>query len=290
MLYRPDHHRHNSMQVKFYGVRGSISVSGPKYSEFGGNTTCLMIIAPETRRIGIIDAGTGIRQLGADFLEMGTNQKDIFIAFTHFHWDHIQGFPFFAPAYDPEMTINLLAKGGDRKLKHLEDIFATQMQETYFPVAMGEMGAAFEFLLMEQRTQTFMPPDQVPVHVTVVRHHHPGGAYSYRYERAGRSLVFSTDIEHGDQLDENIIRLAKDVDLLIHDGQYSNHQLPQKRGWGHSSYEQAAEVAIRANVKQLIVTHHDPDHDDEYLRSSEKSCQDIFPNAIFAREGMIVST
>ncbi|MFM6127685.1 MAG: hypothetical protein ACKPBV_02845, partial [Sphaerospermopsis kisseleviana] len=111
-----------------------------------------MLIAPETRRIGIIDAGTGIRQLGADFLEMGTNQKDIFIAFTHFHWDHIQGFPFFAPAYDREMTIYLLAKGGDRKLKHLEDIFATQMQETYFPVAMGEMGAAFEFLLMEQRT------------------------------------------------------------------------------------------------------------------------------------------
>lgn len=278
------------MQVKFYGVRGSISVSGEKYSEFGGNTTCLMIMAPETRRIGIIDAGTGIRQLGVDFLEMGTDQKDMFIAFTHFHWDHIQGFPFFAPAYDRGMTINLLAKGGDRKLKHLQDIFATQMQETYFPVTMGEMGARFQFLLMENHRQAFLPPDQVPVHVTAVKHQHPGGAYSYRYERAGRSLVFATDVEHGDKIDENIVRLAQGVDLLIHDGQYANHQLPQKRGWGHSSYEQAAEVAIRANVKQLFITHHDPDHDDEYLRSAEKCCQEIFPDTTFAREGMIAST
>lgn len=278
------------MQVKFYGVRGSISVSGHKYSEFGGNTTCLMIIAPESGRIGVIDAGTGIRQLGTDFLEMETDQKDIFIAFTHFHWDHIQGFPFFAPAYDPEMTINLLAMGGVRKLKHLQDIFATQMQETYFPVSMNEMGASFEFVLMENHTQTFMPPDQVPVCVTAVKHHHPGGAYSYRYDRAGRSFMFSTDIEHGDKIDDNIVRLAQGVDLLIHDGQYSNHQLSLKRGWGHSSYEQAAEVAIRANVKQLVVTHHDPDHDDDYLRSAEKSCQDIFPETTFAREGLIVST
>lgn len=278
------------MQVKFYGVRGSISVSGSRYSEFGGNTTCLMIMAPETRRIGVIDAGTGIRQLGADFLAMGTEQKDIFIAFTHFHWDHIQGFPFFAPAYNPEMTINLLAKGGGRRLKRLQDIFATQMQETYFPVAMGEMGARFEFLLMENSTQTFIPPDQVPVRLTAVRHNHPGGAYSYRYERAGRSLVFSTDIEHGEDIDENIVRLAQGADLLIHDGQYSNEQLATKKGWGHSSYEQAAEVAIRANVKQLIVTHHDPDHDDEVLRSAEQRCRDIFPDSTFAREGMVVST
>jgi phosphoribosyl 1,2-cyclic phosphodiesterase len=278
------------MEVKFYGVRGSISVSGIKYSEFGGNTTCLMIIAPGTQRIGVIDAGTGIRQLGADFLAKGSDQKDIFIAFTHFHWDHIQGFPFFAPAYDPEMTINLLAKGGDRRLKCLQDIFATQMQETYFPVAMGEMGARFEFLLIENSTQTFIPPDQVPVHVTAVRHNHPGGAYSYRYERAGRSLVFSTDIEHGESIDENIVSLAQGADLLIHDGQYSNEQLATKKGWGHSSYEQAAEVAIRANVKQLIVTHHDPDHDDEYLRGAEQRCRDIFPDTTFAREGLLVST
>jgi phosphoribosyl 1,2-cyclic phosphodiesterase len=278
------------MQVKFYGVRGSISVSGPKYLEFGGNTTCIQIMAAETRRIGIIDAGTGIRQLGADFEAMDTGQREIFIAFSHFHWDHIQGFPFFQPAYNPEMTINVLAKGGDRNISSLRDIFAVQMQQTYFPVAMEDMGANFKFMVLANASRTFIPPDGIPVVVTAVRHRHPGGAYSYRYERAGRSIVFTTDIEHGNEIDTNIVSLAQGADILIHDGQYSNQQLEAKRGWGHSSYEQAADVALRAGVKQLVVTHHDPEHDDEHLRCAEKHCQDIFPDAVFAREGMVVTT
>lgn len=278
------------IQVKFYGVRGSISVSGERYTEFGGNTTCFQIMAAETGRIGIIDAGTGIRQLGADFLASGSAQKEIFIAFTHFHWDHIQGFPFFGAAYDPTMTINLLAKGGDRKIGKLRDIFALQMQETYFPVAMDEMGATFDFLTLENRSQIFLPPDGVPVVVTAVRHNHPGGAYSYRYERAGHSVVFATDIEHGEAIDENIVELAAGTDILIHDGQYSDEQLALKKGWGHSSYQQAAEVARRAGAKQLVVTHHDPDHDDDHLRTAERRCQELFPDSVFAREGMVVTT
>ncbi len=128
------------LQVKFYGTRGSISVSGKEYEEFGGNTTCIQIMTKETGRIGILDAGTGIRKLGNDFLAMNTGQKDIFIAFTHFHWDHIQGFPFFAPAYDKSKVINILAPGEDRKLEDLKDIFDVQMQDRYFPVSMDEMG------------------------------------------------------------------------------------------------------------------------------------------------------
>lgn len=278
------------MQVKFYGVRGSISVSGNSYTEFGGNTTCFQIMASESRRIGIIDAGTGIRQLGYDFLEMQNGQTEIFIAFSHFHWDHIQGFPFFIPAYNKNIQINLLAKGGSKKITSLKDIFAVQMQETFFPVAMEDMGAKFEFLLLENNSQVFMPPDGVPVKVTAVEHKHPGSAFSYRYERDGYSVVFSTDVEHGDTINERIVELARDADILIHDGQYSNEELTLKKGWGHSSYEQAAEVAIRANVKQLIVTHHDPIHDDDYLKRAEKKCQDIFPYCLFAREGLVVGT
>ncbi|MFQ6538589.1 MULTISPECIES: MBL fold metallo-hydrolase [Aphanothece] len=247
-------------------------------------------MAPETRRIGIIDAGTGIRKLGADFTAMGTDQKEIFIAFTHFHWDHIQGFPFFGPAYDPTTTIKILAKGGKRRAHTLKDIFATQMQETYFPVSMRDMGANFDFILLDSSSHTFIPPDGIPVTIKAIKHRHPGDAYSYRYERAGRSIVFSTDIEHGDAIDENIVTFAQGADILIHDGQYSNEELATKRGWGHSSFEQAAEVAIRANVRQLVVTHHDPDHDDDYLENAEKLCQDIFPDALFAREGMVLST
>ncbi len=279
------------MKVKFYGVRGSISVSGKRYTEFGGNTTCFEIMAAESGRVGIVDAGTGIRQLGNDFLEMNSGQTSIFIAFSHFHWDHIQGFPFFAPAYDSKMQINLLVKGGDRKIKNLREIFAVQMQETYFPVSMDDMGAGFEFLMMKNNSQVFTtPPDGIPVKVTAVKHNHPGGAFSYRYEREGYSVVFATDIEHGDVLDENIIELARDADILIHDGQYSSDELITKKGWGHSSFDQAVEVAVRANVKQLVVTHHDPEHDDEFLRNAEKKCREKFPECVFAREGMEIGT
>ena len=278
------------MQVKFYGVRGSISVSGNSYKEFGGNTTCFQIMAADSGRIGIIDAGTGIRQLGNDFIEMHNQQHEIFIAFSHFHWDHIQGFPFFKPAYNENLTIHMLTKGGNSKIYNLKEIFSAQMQEMYFPVAMDDMGANIEFLLLEDNSHVFNPPDGIPVKVTAVEHNHPGGAFSYRYERDGCSIVISTDIEHGDTLNEDIVELAHGADILIHDGQYSNDELALKKGWGHSSFEQAAEVALRADVKQLVITHHDPEHDDEYLRKAEKKCQQIFPHSIFAREGMTIAT
>lgn len=278
------------LQIKCYGVRGSIPVWGSRHSEFGGNTTCFRIMAPETGHIGVFDAGTGIRELGKDFLKMNNGQTDIFIAFSHFHWDHIQGLPFFLPAYRKDIRITILAKGGEEKIRNLKDIFATQMQEMYFPVAMDEMGANFRFLLLEDSSRVFVPPDKVPVKVTAVEHSHPGGAYSFRYERAGHSVVFATDIEHGTTLDENIIELARDADILVHDGQYSNEELESKRGWGHSSYEQAVEVAIRANVRKLIVTHHDPEHEDDDLRRAENTCREEFPQCYFAREGMVIRT
>ncbi|MEI6206496.1 MAG: MBL fold metallo-hydrolase [Desulfuromonadales bacterium] len=164
------------------------------------------------------------------------------------------------------------------------------MQELYFPVALDDMGASFEFLLLENNSHVFMPPDGIPVKVTAIEHKHPGSAYSYRYERDGYSIVFSTDIEHGDTLDEKVVELAHDADILIHDGQYSSDELLLKKGWGHSSFQQAAEVAVRANVRQLVITHHDPEHTDDYLRKAEKKCQDIFPQSIFAREGMVIGT
>jgi phosphoribosyl 1,2-cyclic phosphodiesterase len=277
------------LSIKFYGVRGSISVSGDEYREFGGNTTCIQIMATDTQRIGILDAGTGIRQLGKDILAMGHEQMDIFIAFSHFHWDHIQGLPFFAPAYVKEKQINILALGQDRKIENLEDIFNMQMQERFFPLTMSDMGATINFMSIDENFKEFMPPDGIPVKVSATRHNHPGGAYSYRYERLGHSVVISTDIEHGDTIDENIVNFARGVDLLVHDAQYSSEELANKKGWGHSSYDQAIEVAKRAGVKKLIITHHDPEHTDDYLLEKEKWCQKRFENCQFAREGMQVN-
>ena len=276
------------LQVKFYGVRGSISVSGEQYTEFGSNTTCIQLMTTETGRIGVLDAGTGIRDLGKDFIDRKSDQKDIFIAFSHFHWDHIQGFPFFLPAYDPEMEINILAMGDEREIDNIRDIFDVQMQERYFPVSIDEMGATFNFIHIAKDHATFMPPDGVPVNVVCQRHSHPGAAYSYRYEREGLVVTICTDIEHGDSIDQNIVELARGSDILIHEAQYTEDEYSTKRGWGHSTYEQAIEVARQAGVKQLVITHHDPDHDDAFLREQEARCQAIMPNLVFTREGMTV--
>jgi len=276
------------MIIKFYGTRGSIPICNPEYQEFGGNTTCVQIKIKQTNNIAILDAGTGIRDLGNDFLASGHKQNEIFIGFTHFHWDHIQGFPFFAPAFVKDQKINILAMGWGRRLSSLEDIFRVQMQKEYFPVQLNSMGANFEFMLLKETAKVFEPAAEGsrPVNVTVNKHKHPGGAYGYRIERAGKVLVFCTDIEHGEQIDQKVVDFARGADLLIHEAQYTSEELVEKRGWGHSSYEQAIQVAEMAQVKQLAITHHDPDHDDEFLKNIETKCQARFKDCMLAREMM----
>ena len=270
------------MRVKFYGTRGSIPVCHPDFLQFGGNTTCIKVEFGDGA-FAILDAGTGIRELGQEIInspEYKAN-KQVYILFTHFHWDHIQGFPFFSPAYDKEATIHILALGLGREIKCLEEIFATQMQKEFFPVQLDNMGAHFNFLLYDKPMEMFGD-----IKVMALRHQHPGGAYSYRIEENGKSIVFCTDIEHGNSVDEEVVAFCRDADLLIHDAQYTREELNQHRTWGHSSYEQALEVAKRAAVKRLILTHHDPSHSDAFLEKREKECRQQFEGALLARENM----
>ena len=278
------------MKLKFYGTRGSIPTCEAGFQEFGGNTTCLQITFTDTNRIAIIDAGTGIRRLGKDLRAIGHQQEQIVIAFTHFHWDHIQGFPFFGPAYTPGQKITLLTLGRDAGEQSLRGIFEVQMQTEYFPVQLGHMGADFEFLQIANASEYFTAINGVQTKVTALRHQHPGGAHSFRIERRGRTLVICTDVEHPENgLDPAIIELARGADLLVHDAQFTADELKQRRGWGHSSYDQAMQVAEQAGVKRLAMTHHDPDHDDEFLLRMERLCQERFPNSVLAREGMEIS-
>jgi phosphoribosyl 1,2-cyclic phosphodiesterase len=272
------------MKVKFYGVRGSVPVCGPEFQRYGGNTTCLRIARESAKRIWIIDAGTGIRKLGKDLKREGYKQEVINIGFTHFHWDHIQGFPFFAQCYDKDQTIGLMAMGDERKYKNLKEIFSVQMQADYFPVSLDSMGAKFQFLNMgNKETYYGVTATAAPQH-----HQYPAGSYGLRLEDDSQVLVFCTDVEHVDGIDESIVELARNADLLIHDGQYTDEEYVRYRGWGHSTWRTAVEVAKRANVKKLIITHHDPDHDDDMLDSMERECQKEFPNSVFAKEGMEV--
>jgi len=273
------------MKIKFYGVRGSLPVCGKEFERYGGSTTCIKIYRENANRIVIFDAGTGIRTLGKEIIDSGLSQNIINIFFSHFHLDHIQGLPFFAPAYNKEQRLGILAMGRRGKIKNLKEIFSRQMQAEYFPIGLDMMGATFEFFAYGETEKLF----GAVIKAAPQHHIFPGGSYGFRAEDESVIVTFCTDVEHFGGIDPAVVELAKDADLLIHDGQYTPEEYKKFKGWGHSSFEHAAEVAARANVKKLIITHHDPDHNDDMLDAMECTCQKLFPNSIFAKEGMEVT-
>jgi len=268
------------MKIKFYGTRGSIPICHPDFMEFGGNTTSFKV-TQHNGRTSIFDAGTGIRNIGRDLIKNGFELPDLFIGFSHFHWDHIQGLPFFDPAYNPDIEINILALTENKGISDIKDIFMGQMQLEYFPIPLEKMGAKFNFIKPEHDTI-----ELVGTSIRFIKQNHPGGSYGYRIEENGKCLVICTDIEHGKTVLPEIVEFCKNADLLVHDAQYTNEELESHRGWGHSSFDQALEVAEKANVKKLAITHHDPDHDDTFLLKIEKECQQRFSNCVLAREQM----
>ncbi len=272
------------MQVKFYGTRGSIPVPEKDYMTFGGNTACVRICF-DNYQILILDAGSGLRKLGEELVATSGETKHLRITLSHTHWDHIQGFPFFQPAFLPEYTLDVYLGKRNEMEQDLKSIFSNQMRFEYFPIGLEKLQATIRFWELEP----------VPTltswggKVSACPLSHPGQSYGYRFEYGGKSLVYCTDVEHGEEINSDIVRLAAGADLLIHDAQYTPEELPSRKGWGHSSWLQAVEVAQRAQVKSLALFHHDPAHDDAFLLQEEKRCQAIWPTAFFAREGQEVT-
>ena len=275
------------MRIKMWGVRGSIPTPGPTTVEFGGNTSCYEVRCGDT--LIILDGGTGLRLLGQDLLKQMPIEAWMF--FSHVHWDHIQGFPFFVPAFVRGNRIHLY--GGLNVSRTLEETLAGQMDYPSFPVHLSEMGATMNFRdLYEGETISIGPKSDVTV--TNARGNHPNGVYAYRIDHGGRSLVYITDSEHYSIVDPKLKKLASNADVLIFDAMYTPEEYSgaagggAKTGWGHATFAAGCELAQAANVKRLILHHHDPSQTDDMVREKERRAQALFPNTTAAREGMVI--
>ncbi|WP_353931660.1 MBL fold metallo-hydrolase [Okeanomitos corallinicola TIOX110] len=274
----------NQFTVQFWGVRGSIPCPGPHTVRYGGNTPCVAMQVGGKRLV--FDCGTGVHVLGQSLLSQMPVEGHIF--FTHSHWDHMQGFPFFTPAFIKGNNFNIygaIAPDGSTIEQRLND----QMLHPNFPVPLQIMQANLNFNNIQ--------PGQ-PIHIddiTIETAHlnHPGEAVGYRVNWRGGAAVYITDTEHfPDKLDENVLWLSRNADVLIYDSTYTDDEYysskSPKIGWGHSTWQEAVKIAQAANVKTLVIFHHDPAHKDDFLDNVGKQAADKFPGAIMAREGLIL--
>ena len=249
--------------VRCWGTRGSIPTPGQHTVRYGGNTTCFEVQHGGKRVI--FDAGSGIRPLGNDLVEKGPD--DIHIFLTHFHWDHIQGFPFFAPLYDPEDTIKVV--GPRQKDIDVQNLFAGQMGPIYFPVPFRLVAATMDF---EHLNEGAYEIDDFTIEVIRVKH--PSYVIGYRICVGGRIICFIPDNELEADMYEvesgfatRIRDFIADADLLVHDSMYTEEEYPHRVGWGHSTFSQSVRLAEEAGAKRLLFFHHDPTRSDDDLDS-----------------------
>ena len=269
-----------SVELRFWGVRGSIPTPEAQNLGYGGNTACIEVRCEERTRL-VLDAGTGIRRLGLALTrDANVSNLRLHLCLTHFHWDHIQGLPFFAPLYQSGWEINFFATSPSATLQR---VLRGQMRDPYFG-AESAMRAECQYLQAGA--------DGLKVGPLVVRSfplHHPGGAVGYRVETPNGAIVYATDHEHGESTtDESLLRQCLDADVLIYDSQYTPEEYERRRGWGHSTWAEAVRLARNARVGKLILFHHDPEHDDAAISRIERDANAEFPNTIAAREGLSI--
>lgn len=274
----------NQFTIHFWGVRGSIPCPGPHTVRYGGNTPCIEMRVGNKRLI--FDGGTGLRVLGQSLLSHMPLEAYMF--FTHSHWDHIQGFPFFTPAFIKGNCFHIygaVSPNGATVQQRLND----QMLHPNFPVPLQIMGAQLKFYNLEMGDTVELGDVKIETGLL----NHPGEAIGYRINWQGCSAAYISDTEHyPDRLDENVLRLADNADVMIYDATYTDEEYhspkSSKVGWGHSTWQEAVKLAKTANVKQLVIFHHDPLHDDDFLDLVGDRAVQLFPNTILAREGMTI--
>lgn len=295
--------------LRFWGVRGSYAAPQRTHLGVGGNTSCVEIRCDD--HLLVCDGGTGIIPLGEALMASG-DISELMVVFTHYHWDHICGLPFFQPAFSPRWKIRFFGPG--ETAADIEQRLSNQMKAPYFPVETETWAAAIEYLSPDQSGLT-----HGPINLTYHSVHHPGVTYGYRVGVAGKTVVYMSDNEI-DFLKSSIARryqefsaeehrllekieneeraaeldAIRDADILIHDAQYTPSDYDHKRGWGHSCYVDTVNFAIDAGVKTLCLYHHDPTYDDDKVNAIHRDCLQIIRErganmqCIIATEGLVV--
>lgn len=288
------------LRVKFWGARGSYPAPGAETVKYGGNTACVEIRVGE--RAIILDAGTGIIPLGREIVRRGASE--ILLLFSHLHHDHTQGFPFFMPAYLPHIRLHIFGPGGTPEtLAHVLE--SNQSAET-FPLRLHDMASAktirsvreSQIIIWDEKGVRLMESiGEVDDEAIVVRIHksyaHPGSVYVYRIHWRNKSVVYATDTEGYVGMDRRLVQFAKKADVLIHDAQYledhyrgSMAGFPSTQGFGHSTVTMACEVAAAAQVRQLVLFHHDPSYPDTVVAHIQALAEKQFSRAQAAYEGL----
>ena len=272
------------MRVRFWGVRGTIPSPGPDTVKIGGNTACIDLFTSDQQLI-ILDAGSGIRKLGKALLTEHPHRIMGTLLFSHTHWDHIQGFPFFVPAF---IRNNRFVVIGQKKIgQKLENVLADQVVQPYLPFGYKALEADLIVKEIHDSERMIIGDDTV---VQAQELDHPGGCLGFRIENRDTVFTYCTDTTHPfDRLNENVLKLAKNADLLVHDAQYTPEQKALYPTYGHSSWMDAAKAACAANVKTLALFHHDPDTSDDALQTSLAAAREIFPNTFLAQEGLEIN-
>ncbi|PLX39099.1 MAG: MBL fold metallo-hydrolase [Hyphomicrobiales bacterium] len=274
-------HHTESLFLRFWGVRGSIPAPGKDFVRYGGETTCLEVRAGE--RTLIVDCGSGIRALGNKLEADGVREVDVLL--SHTHLDHIYGLPFFRLAYDPNCSVRFFA-GHLEDGRGLREVLERIMTPTLYPVALEELlGSAFE--TFRGGGQLTLAPDLT---IDTMRLNHPGGCIGYRITRGGRSVCIITDHEHGNaMIDAELHTFVRGADVMIYDAMFDDSEYARYEGWGHSTWQKGLKLAIEADVRTPILTHHDPSRTDEDLDRLSEEIARQHPGAIVAWEGLEVS-
>lgn len=289
------------MQLRFWGVRGSIPTPGPQTVRYGGNTTCLEVRSDDNRLI-ILDAGSGIRALGLELARQMPVDCSIFI--SHTHWDHIQGLPFFVPLFVPGNTVTIHGLFDPVSMRSIRDVLSVQMEYRFFPVREAELKAAIDFVTLTEK-QEVQVGDAV---VTAVLMNHPVLCMGYKVQCNDKSMFFTGDHEHFQNIyspqepeyddyqkhildkRKSIMDFIQGVDVLVTDAQYTDEEYLSKVGWGHSTYARGLEMAVEAGVKRVFFTHHEPTRNDDELDAllfalRRDHARPGGPEIDFAREG-----